>query len=208
MPITNKDGTPYRLKGPNKLTIDQVVWGPEDKLVLHNCRWRVEQSTQPEEAVVPIKTPIKIKPMVIKPKEEPVIIQQEPAPVEAELANPVVAEEPKPKYRVNTQNIVIFHCQPVVLRETKDDLYGDKYKRVERGKKFTFEGIIVDNIDIAMTFWTNLQIPKDSVVYPARYRTGKKYNEFRWWKVVDSQPKANGVLYKTIPSDYTPDFSD
>jgi len=197
----------YRLKTPNKLTIDQVVWGPDDKLILHNFNWQSEKSPDIE-PVVPIQTSLKVRPVVIKAKEEP----KAPAAVEnemPELSNPVpvVEEEPKPKTKVNTQNIVMFYCQPVEIKESQDDLYGDKVRKIERGKKFTFEGIIIENIDIAMTFWTNVDIKKNSVVFVAKYRSGRKYGEYRWWKIVDSQPKANGTIYKTIPSDYTPEFA-
>jgi hypothetical protein len=104
--------------------------------------------------------------------------------------------------------VVLFHCLPTIVTTHKDELYGETYTRTKWGEKTTFEGVIIDEADLGIQFWTTYGVTKGSIVYPARYADGRPLREHRWWKVRGSEPKENGLLVAAVPSEVQPSFAD
>jgi len=197
MGLKNKDGTPYRLRGPNPMMRGQEFWG---EYKLHNFQFKGEvvadttevrrhssdfqgvrdfvgelEATKPQEAVEE-QVPIFERPVVVFPDPQ----EQQP--------------EAKP----------VFHCLPAVVRQHRDALYGDSYSTIKYEAPFTFEAYIVDQTDMVLQFWTSGpaadKVTKGSVIYP-------KIMEKRWWRVRSKVEKAGGWLFESVPSEYQPSFS-
>jgi hypothetical protein len=214
--MKNKDGTLYLLVKPNKLGKTQIRWD-RSKIALHNCLWNDESqqtATLPDSQIVdryqksrsvPLSEPKIEEPKIEEPKiEEPKIepkIEIETQETEETLAFTI----PKLKY------VVLFHCLPVRVRYTRDELYDEDIPTLEYGEKFIFPGVILDSNDFAIQFWTtdpNNQIKERAIVYPFRYRKGPALKEFRWWKIDSKTKKDPGYTFEGIVSDFQPDFSD
>lgn len=192
--LRDKNGNVYRLKEPNPVVKGQTKWS-ESELVFHNLQW---------EDIVVFDDDENLPPPVIVQEAPKVIEPKPPEPPEEEPPTPV----PTPSQLGHLKNVVVFHCLPAVKKVHKDELYGESYSKIEYQKKFVFEGIIVETGDLGIKFWTNIDIPEFSVVFPARYRSGVKFGEYRWWKVSGKEKKSNGFLTTAVASDYQPDFSD
>ena len=212
--IKKKDGTVYRLNSPNPLVSDQEFWAEKDEFIIHNFDWDKTltelgdflpsfQLQKPEvidpEAIDP-EVESEVEPEVIDPKSFPL---QKPEVIDPEVKEPEVKEE-KPLY---LKNVVVIHCQPVIIKEHKDDLYDESYKKNQYGEKFTFEGIIIQREDFMILFWTNIELTKNSILYPSKYRDGVKFGDYRWWKVNDMREKSGGFVVQAVVSDYQPDFT-
>jgi hypothetical protein len=218
--IKNKDGTPYSLSKPNKLSVGQVRWDLA-KMIFHNWQWNeilldniinvaeVIEEPQPEPVVKSVPQAIEIvdkseelvPPLPVHPK--PAVPMPEAA-IEPEKRQPEIPELPELK------NVVLFHCLPVQQR-THDSMYGEEVGPITYGEKFIFPGVLLANIDLKMQFWTtdpNSQITTQSIIYPFRYKDGPPLNEFRWWLVTGKTNKSVGYVFDAVPSKYQPDFSD
>lgn len=222
MAIRNKDGTVYKLRGPNPLEEGQEFWEPGvDDFVLHNCEWNPETSAdeiQVKPHVSAFSNPsaiveeptIREDVQVVEPTEEPVV-HEEPSDEPEKPAIPL-PPEPAPSQVPESvlKNAMLFWCMPASIKEVIDDLYGDKYSEVRYGKKFTFEAILVEQTDMMIQFWTTVrQVTKGSVVYPSRYiHISKEYDDVRWWKVSSITEKSKGLLIQAIPTEINPDFGN
>lgn len=224
--LKNKDGTPYKLKHPNKLAVTQDIWIGSEEFILHNMEWQKELIE--DTRIVPKKSdssnPTKKSPEIdhqnfdatsyptkeintnqVEHKEE---IKEEKHKFES-----IVERETDEEYQiaekthVDDDYIIVFHAQPAIIREREDDLYGDSYKTIQYGKKFIFEGVITHETDMVLMMWTTKKINEGSVIFPTAYKSGKKYKTYRWWKINSSQKKEDGFLHTCIPSTYQPDFS-
>lgn len=218
MVIKNKDGTVYKLQEPNPLTKEQEWDLLESDLVFHNFDWASEtiendasSSTlnsdfNVKDKVVSDFPEIKVEPKPEpkpEPEPEPEIVLKQPEPLKP--AEPKVESSPETKAKL--KNVVLMHCSPAQIRERQDDLYGDTYKSIQYGEKFTFEAVVVERNDLYMRFWTNIELSEGSVVFPSKYRDGVKFGEHRWWRVNQLVEKSGGYLTQAVVSDYHPDFS-
>jgi hypothetical protein len=194
MVIKNKDGTPVKLRGPNKFIKSQKIWGAYK---LHNCHWGSESALDQTEVV-----PKTIDDFEIKQKEDG-------------FEELLVAEPPKVQEETEREEIQIIEgdygdsvalaegeiqilCLPAL--ENVDEVY-DEVRGVRYGSKFIFRGQIVHENDFSIAFWTQTEgIGRDSIIYP-------KNMAKRWWKVLDNEPKGPGYVYSAMPSDIQPDFS-
>lgn len=192
MVLKNKDGSPFKLRSPNPLTKEQVL---NDDWVLHNFDWKI--ITTEVKTIAPPTPPslgvIENKPVEIKPKTpEP----EPPKPVEEESEKHAIIVDRAQEKQRNLKNIVIFHCLPA-------DPQGNYLN------KFDFEGIFVVQEDLEVAFWTNVSINPGSIIFPYRYAEGgKKFMDYRWWKINKCLPKGKGFLIRAEVSDICPDFSD
>ena len=211
MVIKNKDGSIYRLKEPNPLVVDQEWDLLESDLIFHNFDWASEtladdSTTRPssnphvwDEGFEKVKKPEQpVEP--VESVEQPVESVEQPAEPEHPVEQPA-------KQQSNLKNVVVMHCLPAVIRDREDELYGEVYKSIQYGEKFTFEGVVVERNDLYMRFWTNIQLSDGSVIYPSKYRDGVKFGEHRWWRVNQIMEKSGGYLTQVVISDYHPDFS-
>ena len=70
MVIRNKDGSIYRLKGPNPLLKDQSQW---DDFTVHNFRFEPETKNNVTPPVKPIQTDFKIKSTIIEEEKKEIL---------------------------------------------------------------------------------------------------------------------------------------
>lgn len=205
MAIKNKDGTDYRLKGPNPHMKNQLLW---DHFELHNMNFeeikdlikKSQNSSNKEiakkEITEEVKQEIKQEKIqeIIKPQEE---IKEELI----QLKKEEIKEEKKQEETPNVKKINVF-CLPAKVEIYEDFLYGEVKKTINFGKKFKFEAVIIKTEDLSFQFWTNaVELEKESIIYPQNF-------EKRWWKVVESSKKFDGFLISCVPSSITPSFED
>jgi hypothetical protein len=179
MTIKKKDGSIYKLRGPNPLMKEQDLWD-KNEFILHNMKG-FRQTLADNTEVNPIASDFNHgqTTVIITPKKE-----EEPA------------EEQMPTN--------VFHCLPAIIRRHTDTLYNESYSTVKYDAPFTFEALVVDQSDLALQFWTSAvaadKITEGSVVYP-------KNTEKRWWRVQDRAVSwAGGYLMTAMPSDFQPAF--
>lgn len=196
MSIKNRDGTIFKLRGPNPAMNNQDIWGD---YVIHNMKFVGKTVADPDLAVVssPQAQAVQddfaaeLEETKVKPEPKP-----EPQPeVKIEVPKPEPISLPKGTKKVDV------HCLPATLRERKDGIHGDKYQTIQYGSPFVFEAVILQEEDFFIRFWTNVsQVSRGSVVFP-------KIEEVRrWWRVSERQEKGNGWILTAVVSDYTPSF--
>jgi hypothetical protein len=196
--IKNKDGSSYRLRGPNKLLDGQERWD-EGEVRRHNFRWKgvsipddtPRGSYRPQTVVIPEEVRIPDREEI--PEPEPGLAVPETVPV-------VPDREVRPVIPAGVQKTT-FHCLPAVIREHEDPVYGERTRTIEYGDPFTFEGVVVSNGHVDFEFWAAAPgIDDGAVVFPIN-------KDRRWWRVSTSEEKTGGRLYRCLVSDFTPDFS-
>ena len=212
MALRNKDGTPYRTSNPNPLTQQQVQNG---NLIFHNFTWEglAAPDTRRITPVLPKKeilpSPPVVIPVVSAPKPEPKL---EPKP------------EPKPVIeKIKPANTVVVYCLPLTeWRQKEDALYGDSYKTPVYGAKFSFEAVITERADLAISLWTPATmksqqgtvnttdfIKTGSIVFPSLYAVdGSKVRDHRWWKVQRIVAYGEGAIITAVATDVQPSFTD
>lgn len=220
MPLYNKDGTLYRLQGPNPAMKTQQFW---NDYKTHNMNWEPQKS-QDEAVVVPIETNIKISESFIseleitqpeikvvesrssetteKPviseisvvEEKPNIVEQKTLPKQEIKSNQPVQTE------LNDLEKTFIHVLPAIIKNKKDYLYGEEYQTIEYLKPTSFEGIVLEHLDIFLKIWTDTdQFGAGSVLYP-------KMQGKRWWRIQEVAKQPQGYFIICAPSDYQPSF--
>jgi len=178
MVIKNKDGTDYKLSGPNPLMKEQNI--ENVPFLVHN--FGQDEITEKDKN---IDMPAVLKPKIPeKPKIEPKIEQK-------------VENQPVPKVSINYTQ---FACSPVITRQRKDDLYGDIYSTIEYLEPIIFNGIVLDQSDFEFKFWSEQELNVGSILYP-------KTQEKRWWKIKSQQVEQKGWTYLCDVSSQQPGFS-
>ena len=226
MTLIKKDGTVYVLEGPNPLVKTQQEFD-SNNMIFHNFSWddiTMKISRVATTAKKPKAEPKEeLKPNPLPPKElrpEPIIPPKEPE-IEKEVVSDSKSEGdertfdlPYIKYKV------LSYCLPAKIEHKTDDLYGDSWTRVKYGNKIVFPLIMIESTDFSIEFWTsdpNSQITEKSIIYPFAYEVHNTstdsydkvpYSEYRWWKVDHKEQKEGGWLFRAIPSDTQPDFSN
>lgn len=235
MTIFNKDGKVYVLRAPNPIVKSQVAWDPS-KLVYHNFTWdeikikneskvkkiKTNEAEEFKKTYEPnqetIKEPLAKDSVVKEPKEDIQKNKNKPEP-DAQESN----QENEPKRDFDLPYIkykVLSYCLPAKVEKKNDKFYGETWFKVKYGKKIIFPSIIINTTDFDFEFWTSdprEQITEKSIIYPFSYEVHNKetdsydrvpFDEYRWWKVVEKEKKEGGWLFKCVPSESQPDFSD
>jgi hypothetical protein len=189
MTLKNPDGTPYFAHTHNPLTATQEF--PQDEVILHNFQWAKEGGTKPPVQKIEI---VAEAPKIELPKPKPV---DPPKPK---------AEEPK-AINPNIKKVLI-HCLLAGVVE-KTNFYNEIIRSEGFTEKFTFEGVVVEESEMEIFIWTNArEITKGSIVYPSKYvGTDISYKSFNWWKVMETEQKTGGYLFRATLSPLQPDFS-
>lgn len=192
MALKNKDGTIFKLRGPNPLMNQQQFWD-RGKVTLINMVFSEVTNADTR------RTPEKVF-REYHAQPEP---QQEPVSNVGVLPRP----QPKPKIQVDSDTAqllrdhkVIFLCLPVEECVHKDELYNEKYSTYQYGEKTSFAGIIVAEGDLSIQFWTDRGLMENSIVYP-------QTKSARWWRVTSSEPRSGGYFCAGVASDVNPSFS-
>lgn len=223
MPIKNKDGTEYKLQGPNKIMKEQSFWDRDAVVLLNMEGWK--EVVYKDQQVTPLKvmddfmsrlSPNEITLSQIKAKEEPKP-EPETLVVLPPVERPQVVEQPVVKPRVELEEIheplvsqhekialrkKTFSCIPMIPRKRIDELYGDETVEMVMGEKFSFEGVPMENNDLLFTFWTKGKLENGSIVF----QTGVERHA-RWWQVQKTEPDSGGFITTAIISSINPDFS-
>lgn len=202
MTLYNKDGTVYKLSGPNPAMKEQKLW---EDFVTHNMEWQQEISKD-DTVLKPVDSDFFVKESFLDAldaaKEDIKVTETEVTPQKPEIRTPVIRHDPEndPAPKKDEIEKTFIYCLPASIRERKDSLYGDVYHTIKYGDPTSFEGVVVSQSDFEFEVWTDAaSINRGSVLYP---KTGFK----RWWRVQEKVQKGNGWILKSIPSDYQPSF--
>jgi hypothetical protein len=224
MAIMSKDGSVYVIKSPNPLVKEQEKWD-SSKLVFHNFTWdEIRSNAAPrmkrqETKSIPDLSEQRSDPAPLPPKalpksEEPTKSEESKIDATPHQTDEKTFDLPNIKYKV------ISHCLPAIVQKKKDSLYGESWERLTYGRKIVFPLIVVESNDFSFDFWTsdpNGQVTERSIIYPFSYEvynenTGSydrvPYDEYRWWKISSKEKKEGGWLFKSVPSETQPDFSE
>lgn len=213
MAIFNKDGKVYVLEGPNPLVEKQVKWEPS-QMVFHNFKWD-EVTMKGQQVKKPVRPP-EPPPLEVTPVP---MVRNDPEEIKEEAPTP---GEPRRDFDLpHIKHKVLSYCLPAKVERKTDKLYGESWMKVSYGKKIVFPSVMTDVTDFRIEFWTsdpNEQITEKSIIYPFVYEvynaeTGSydrvPYDEYRWWKVSEKEKiSEGGWLFRAVPSDTQPDFSD
>jgi len=204
MVIKRKDGSIYKLRGPNKLLIAQEFWNEDDKLLIHNFDLL---------STVILGTPTsqpphsdgweapKAAPVMEAPEPEPELIL-EPEPEPEPLPEPEAEELPEHPSTFRNRERYWLYCLPANQSKTKDQLYNQETIRTSFKDPFRFQGALAAYSDLRLSFWTTVeQITVKSVIFDP--------DEHRWWQIheIQNDPSGDGVIATCVPSKLKPDFT-
>lgn len=139
MTIKKKDGTPYKLHGPNPIMNKQVIW---DDAVVHNFSPQeitTLQDIEPEEIHVAIKS--------LPPDK---------------IENPTKRKQPDLARRVK------MNVLPAIVNKHYDPLYGEDRSSIAYKEKITCELIVIKQEDLEAVFWYEQEIGIGSIIYVER----------------------------------------
>lgn len=207
MTLLDKNGKPYRaFNEPNPILKEQESL-EKDELVFHNFKWhpKIEKKTKrvnTAKEVEQIKqeivqeTSVEVDDFLTLLKQEAVALKNSPPP--------------KKQSPIDNELTILVHCHPAIVREKKDDLYGEIKKTIQYGKKFIFEALPVDNTDLEIYLFTlDSTLTPGSVIYPSKYKNSNdKLENYRWWRISSTKSFKNGFLVYGEITDYQADFSD
>lgn len=188
MPLKNKDGTPYELKKPNPLMLNQDV-EEEGWIIVHNFN--------KEEEIINYKKPVQPPKQKV---EAPILTDPIPEPTPEPEPEPVLNVEPPQVTEEERENASFCYCLPAEIKYVHDKLYGESRAVVKYGEKFSFEAIIANRDEMNFVMLTNVLLPTHSIIYIREDR--------RWWRVTKTLIRDNGgYLVSCIPSVEKPSFN-
>lgn len=200
MAVYKKDGSVYKLNGPNALMISQEKWGT---FVTHNLgnlsNLKMEsniphvvlgEKKEPEQKkeIIQIKEELKEEPKVEIIIEEKIEIKEE-----TKFIQPV-------KNEFEGFSRTIMHCALAKREEKKDSLYDETTIRIKYVDSFTFEAIVLSTNDFTLIFWTKLEkLTIGSVLYPQN-------DSKRWWEIKEIESVPGGYKVVCVITKNTPAF--
>lgn len=223
MAIKNKDGSVYKLRGPNPLMKNQSQWD-HGKVILHNLGPKTETVVdennplrKQQENVIDIGRELNLKPnppvtKVVPAQDfledltnEPVVAQEPPPPPPSSPPpQPITRSQHDGLTRLLKERGVEYHCAPVVDEKVhEDDFYGSSYTLPVYGEAFVFEAIVIDQSDLELQFWCVAPLSRNSIVY--QRAKGGEWDR-RWWKIDRLEEKSGGHLVSCVVSDINPSF--
>lgn len=200
MTLKNKDGSEYKLQGPNPMMKNQDLWAG---FVVHNMEWSEEKifdkNTKYQEKPQEKKETIIDELQKTKDQEQKAPVQEKTLETESKIE---IKENIKPLNQKSEIRKTYIHILPALKKEKVDDLYGDVYNTVQYGEPTSLEGVILKQSDLYFEIWTDVpNITIHSILYP-------KANIKRWWKIQEILPKSSGWILCCHPSDYQPSFNN
>lgn len=200
MTLYNKDGSVYRLNGPNPIMKEQQIW---NKFVVHNMKWRPEYKDDGT-VIMPLESDLSLSPRT----QTEVFLDElsKSKETDPEVITPIIEkkieirEAPKEKSKLGAGIEKTFvYCLPAIIKEKTDNLYGDIFKLIQYDKPTSFEAVILSQSDMSIEMWSSVTFEKGSILYP-------KNNDKRWWKINETFSKMEGWIIKAIPSQDQPSF--
>jgi hypothetical protein len=205
MTLLTQDGKPYRVfSEPNPILKDQESLEKE-ALVFHNFKWQPDVIAAPKRKVVenPIEPPVESPKKSEEIDDFVELLKRESKALKAEKPKPPIDDS------LDHKDTVVVYCHPAIVREKKDELYGEIRKTIQYGEKFTFDALILDSNGLEIKlFAKTANIGTGSILYPSKYKDGEKLEHYRWWKVVKTQPSNDGFLILGELTENQRDFSD
>lgn len=226
MTIKNKDGSVYKIRGPNPIMKEQDIW---NDFTLHNMNFDHETL---QNQIYPTKKTKKIDlgsvttvkdtkvstPLPTVPQPPPKAMAEEDIKIvhnnDFELPDfdtpdptPVPEKIDEDVLKPNTVNDKLKHypkdimyCLLAEVKEKIDPLYQEKQIKISYVRNFLFENIIITESDMNLVFWSHLDfITKSSIVYP-------RNNSRRWWKIDKIKQAPDGMFFSCVPTEVTPKF--
>jgi hypothetical protein len=192
MPIKNKDGSTFKLNGPNPLLKSQDI--EVDDLIVHNQN--PEETIGQDPSYYGREIPNPFQPKDIKSAvEEFMEIKEEPKPIE----KPKIEEPPKVKEKSRViDGKLIAWCLPAINDESYNNLYGESDKSLSYGEKFSFETVLIRRGMFGCDLWSPVKVEKNSILYLWEGR--------EWWRVSKFEEYSDGWLLTCFPSDHHPSF--
>ena len=166
MAIKNPDGTKVNFSSPNPLMKNQEGWSRKEKFICYNCSWGIcglfrqyGSYTQAQDRTI---CSISAIPTLPEPSESTIT-------------------DDDTDFSFLRENAIQIHCLPARYREDKDALYGQRYRTIRYGSKFIFEGIVTEQEDFYIEFWTTVkEVTAGSSNLPHEQRQamveGRKHN--------------------------------
>jgi len=191
MAVYKKDGSVYKLNGPNNLMVTQEKWG---SFIGHNLQnlsnFKMESNiphvvigSKKEEKIVPEEKTIIEETKVIEEKIIVAVTEKE----KIENTKPIVQNR---KNEFEGFPKTVMHCALVEYTEKKDLLYEDVSLKKKYVDSFTFECIIISTNDFVMTIWTSTdKLKVGSVLFPQN-------DSKRWWEIKEIESVPGG--YKIV----------
>lgn len=190
MSIKKKDGTTFRLQGPNPIMREQTLWDGKD-FKLHNF-----DSDEVHVQAAPPELP-KFESMA--DFDDLSTIETEEIKVEVK-ETPVPPQPPKQQKQPRSANTVKVYCLPASFTQTQDDVYGETRTSLTYGQQFQFECEMLSQDDLTCRIKTNLTgVERQSIIFFPKER--------RWWKVSVAEHNNNGLFLTCTPSDIQPSFT-
>lgn len=224
MTIKNKDGSVYKVRGPNPIMKEQDIWSD---FTLHNMSFDQETlqnsvnaikknkkidlgsvtTVKSDKITAPLPTPPPPPQKALQEDEVKITVNDRfelpnfdvpdptPAPKDEDVLKPAAINEKLKNYPKD-----IMYCMLAEVKERVDALYQDKQIKISYVKKFLFENIIISENDMNLVFWSHLDfLTKSSVVYP-------RNNSRRWWKIDKIKQAPDGMFFSCVPTEVTPNF--
>jgi hypothetical protein len=184
MPIKNKDGSVFKLQGPNPLMKSQDLDG--ENIIVHNLNPEETTGSDPSRQFRDFPNPYEIVD-VNKSVEEF---------LGTEDIKPPKIEQPKPK---SMPGGIKAWCLPAVTRQTTN-IYGEIKRSVDYlpDQKFQFATVVLARTIIACELTCPVRVEKGSIILLSEER--------EWWRVVSLAEKSDGFVLTCYPSDHHPSF--
>lgn len=214
MVIKNKNGTEYKLRGPNPIMIKQDIW---EGFELHNMNFHEETIESNNKTKIGANKLNLGKTVIVKNEEsqlivtknektedtKPSVVNQKPEEPKVNISFEADKDVIRPKtINEKLQNYLkdILCCLPADVRIITDKLYEEKTVKITYGQSFSFEAVIIKDDDLEFVFWSHLEnIKKYSIIYP-------KNKTKRWWKVQSINEAPEGYFFACVPSEVHPSF--
>jgi hypothetical protein len=194
MVLRRKDGTDYKISGPNPIMKSQSLW--DDEVKLHNMTYS-DVVTSRTVADVPIPVEECYANADTEPTEAVYPDLQSIAAEEIQVrARPVnISNIEVPKRKILQMPKQLAYCLPAY--EQEDPVYGEK--KLVYGIKFKIDVLVLYATDVESHLWTAAGgVTVKSIVFLT--------NDYRWWMVTEMVPKDGGWWIKGVPSSITPSF--
>lgn len=193
MPIKNKDGTQFKLQGPNPLMKTQDLDG--ENIIVHNLNHEeiTGEDTSRQHRDIPNPFDVIDIQQSVEEFMGDHVIETPPTPVPP----PPPKIEPKPK--AVASNKLLAWCLPALIKEEVNPLYGEiKRSLGGYGDKFSFETVLLNRSIVSVDFWSPVSIEKNSIIY--------LWDQREWWRVSNYKQHENGWVLTCYPSDHHPSF--
>jgi hypothetical protein len=204
MAVYKKDGTIYKLNGPNQIMFSQENWSCFTTYNLKNISNFKIESDIPHVIIGSKKEPSQRKDIISPIVENEIkvenVVDKESIPVENKsiIKEPVVIEKEKNEFDGFDKTII--YCALAKRVEIKDDLYGETKLKIKFIEKFTFEAIVLSKNDFTFIFWTRIdKLTVNSVLYP-------QDDSKRWWEIKEIDSVPGGYKIACVITRNTPSF--